>query len=335
MNAPQHIFILNTDVDESYLRSLNNQFAPLRAAGLLDCWSRSDLVPGSSVSQSVTERLQWATVIMPLLSSDYLADDKCQAIQSQAQALGKPFSPVLIRPCLWQYDPVLADLQPLPGDGKPVSGWPNPEDAFATIVRHFAPPTVQTAPRARPAGSAGVRTILFLGANPHMSEVDLSKEVREIEERLLSGKQRDSFQLEKKLAVRTRDLQQHFQNTMPHIVHFSGHGSAEKGLIFEDEAGNPKTVGDMALEGLFALFPSVECVVLNACFSANQAEAIRRSVPCVIGMKDNIPNKDAIAFSSGFYLSLAGGGSYEQAFRFGKNSMELNDSRTAWMPVML
>lgn len=335
MNGPQHIFILHADADDHYLQSLMQQFTPLRIAGLLEYWSRFDLTPGASISQSMRERLQWATVILPLLSADYLADERCRAVQSLARDLGKLIIPVLIRPCLWQYDPVLADLQPLPGAEIPVSGWSSQEDAMALVVRHFAPHTTQQKQQTKKVWDTGIRTILFLGANPRMSETDLSKEVREIEERLLSGKQRDSFQLEKKLAVRTRDLQQHLQNAMPHIVHFSGHGTAEKGLIFEDEAGNPKTVGDKALEGLFALFPSVECVVLNACFSAHQAEAIRRSVPCVIGMKDNIPNKDALAFSSGFYLSLAGGGSYEQAFRFGKNSMELEDPRAAWMPVML
>ena len=57
-------------------------------------------------------------------------------------------------------------------------------------------------------------------------------------------------------------------------------------------------VSTEALAGLFALFASsVECVVLNACYSAVQAEAIAEHIPHVIGMSQAISDQAAMEFA--------------------------------------
>ncbi|HMG53363.1 MAG TPA: hypothetical protein VK601_07770, partial [Kofleriaceae bacterium] len=45
-------------------------------------------------------------------------------------------------------------------------------------------------------------------------------------------------------------------------------------------------------------------VVLNACYAADQAEALRRSVDCVVGMAGAVSDEDARAYSVGFYRAL-------------------------------
>ena len=46
------------------------------------------------------------------------------------------------------------------------------------------------------------------------------------------------------------------------------------------------------LARLFEIFQdSVECVFLNACYSAEQAEAISQHIPYVIGMKQDLGNR--------------------------------------------
>ena len=83
----------------------------------------------------------------------------------------------------------------------------------------------------------------------------------------------------------------------PNFVHFSGHGSETNGVIFENEMGNSLLASPDALAGLFELFSEqIECVILNACFTENQAKAISEHIDYVIGMGNEISDKSAIEF---------------------------------------
>ncbi|MEB3216723.1 MAG: GUN4 domain-containing protein [Nostocales cyanobacterium 94392] len=163
-----------------------------------------------------------------------------------------------------------------------------------------------------------VQTILILAANPKdTKKLRLDEEVREIEAGLERAKNRDQFILEDKLAVRPRDIQRAMLDLNPQIVHFSGHGEEDEGLIFEDETGQTKLVDGEALAELFKLFPQVECVVLNGCYSEVQAIAIAKQVNYVIGMKKAIGDKAAIEFAVGFYDALLSGRPVEFAYKLG------------------
>ena len=70
--------------------------------------------------------------------------------------------------------------------------------------------------------------------------------------------------------MRYRDIHRAVIDFEPQIIHFSGHGSQEDGLVFEDATGQAKLVDAQALAGLFELFAdNVKCVVLNACYSGD------------------------------------------------------------------
>ena len=150
------------------------------------------------------------------------------------------------------------------------------------------------------------RKILLLAANPRgSSRLRLNEEVREIKEGLKRSKYRDKYSIAKAEAVRYRDIHRAILEYEPQIVHFSGHGSGEDGLLFEDESGEIKLVGAEALAGLFQLFAEqVECVVLNACYSKYQALEIARHIDYVVGMSQEIGDRSAIEFSVGFYDAL-------------------------------
>jgi AAA ATPase domain len=122
----------------------------------------------------------------------------------------------------------------------------------------------------------------------------------------------------------------------PKIVHFSGHGRSEAGLVFEDEIGNGKLVDGAAMAGLFELFADqLHCVVLNSCYSEVQAKAISQHIPYVIGMNQAIGDKAAIAFSVGFYDALGVGRDVEFAFKLGCNAIRLEGIAEHLTPVLL
>ena len=181
-----------------------------------------------------------------------------------------------------------------------------------------------------------VITILMLSANPkETARLRLDEERRDIEEGLERSQRRDQFRLVKKDAVRPRDIQRAMLDLNPRFVHFSGHGEGEKGIAFEDEAGKTKLVGAEALAGLFKLFAdSVECVILNACYSEVQAEAIARHIPYVIGMSEAISDQAAIEFSVGFYDALGAGREIDFAYALGCQAIQLAGIPEHLTPVL-
>ncbi|WP_084763412.1 NACHT and WD repeat domain-containing protein, partial [[Scytonema hofmanni] UTEX B 1581] len=171
---------------------------------------------------------------------------------------------------------------------------------------------------------AGAKTILLLAANPRdTSKLQLDVEVREIDEGLRRANKREQFKLEQKWAVRSRDFYRAILDTQPQIVHFCGHGTAEDGIILENEMKQTVYVQADALASMFKLFATkgVECVVLNACYSEVQAEAISQYVKYVIGMNKAVGDKAAVAFAVAFYDALGAGEDVEFAYELGKSQM--------------
>ena len=158
------------------------------------------------------------------------------------------------------------------------------------------------------------KTILILAANPFdTSRLRLPEEVREIQKGLALSEGRDRFQVVSQWAVRPDDLRRALFKYEPQFVHFSGHGTGEQGILLEDDVGNAKQVTGAALAGLFRLFPSVECVLLNACYSDVQAKAIARHIDYVVGMTKDIGDRAAIEFAVGFYDALGYGRKVSEA----------------------
>jgi tetratricopeptide (TPR) repeat protein len=182
---------------------------------------------------------------------------------------------------------------------------------------------------------AALKSILLLAANPKGTvSLRLQEEEREIKERLrLAGY--GKVPINSTGATRTRDIQQAMLDFKPQIVHFTGHGAGKDGLAFEDGAGQPKLVDSDALANLFKLFSTrVECVVLNACYSQVQAEAIAQHVDYVIGMSQAIGDRAAIEFAVGFYTALGVGESIEFAYELGCNAIQLEGIPEHLTPVL-
>jgi hypothetical protein len=169
------------------------------------------------------------------------------------------------------------------------------------------------------------RKILILSANPkRTTPLRLDEELREIKEGLKRSHSRDLFSIESAEATRYRDIRRAILDHQPNIVHFSGHGSGENGLVFEDETGCQKLVDTEALAELFKLFSAqVECVVLNACHSECQAQEIAKHINYVIGMSQAIDDRAAIEFSVAFYDALGAGKTYDFAYHLGCNAIAI------------
>lgn len=180
------------------------------------------------------------------------------------------------------------------------------------------------------------KTILVLAANPrNTTQLRLAEEVRDIEEALKRSENRSQFVLQTRWAVRPRDLVRSMTELQPNIVHFCGHGNAEEGIALEDNQGNIQLVNTEGLANLFKSFThQVECVFLNACYSKFQFEAISQYIDRVIGMEQEIKDRDAIEFAVSFYDALGSGQTYELAYKLGCVAMQLVGSPENLVPTL-
>ncbi len=119
-------------------------------------------------------------------------------------------------------------------------------------------------------------------------------------------------------------------------MHFSGYGTSAGALCLEDKLGKTHPVQPDALADLFELVAEhVECVILNACYSENQANAIARHINYVIGTSQAISDRAAIAFAVGFYQALGAGCSIEEAYKFGRAQIGLQGIPEKLMLVLI
>jgi hypothetical protein len=195
--------------------------------------------------------------------------------------------------------------------------------------------------------------ILFLAANPTgASPLALGEEARAIQVELERSGYRDCFELETRWAVQPLDLLRELRKLKPTVVHFSGHGGLspvstgvtgrrpsrdviaaaglsddnelQRGLFFQGLDGRAQVVTAQALHETFgAAGSSVRLVVLSACYSDLQADALRAHVDCVVGMSGSIDDDAARNFAIGFYGGLGERESIAAAFRQGCAAISL------------
>lgn len=194
-------------------------------------------------------------------------------------------------------------------------------------------------------------TILFLAANPSGTDkLALDREARAIQLELERSGYRDHFEFATRWAVQPLDLLHELRKLKPTVVHFSGHGGKNVGgeqrllprrdvvggelgldggkqrcgLFFQGTDGRLRVVSTEALTETFgAAGASVKLVVLNACYTEIQAEALLAHVDCVVGMGGSIQDDAARSFAIGFYGGLGEREAVATAYMQGKAAITL------------
>ncbi len=161
--------------------------------------------------------------------------------------------------------------------------------------------------------------VLFLAANPSgTSELALTQECAAITRELRMTPGRTSLDFQTRWAVTVDDLSRELNELEPTLIHFSGHGNAE-GIALVDQTGAAYLLTPEALAAIVQVTSeSVRAVVLNACYSDEQARVISEQVGCTVGMKGTISDEAAREFSVAFYRAIGHGRSVYNAYRQAK-----------------
>lgn len=148
------------------------------------------------------------------------------------------------------------------------------------------------------------KKILILAAFSAQSDLDLGKEIEEIEEIMQGGSK--SFDVDQRTAKTVDKVRQAIRYESPQIVHFCGHGLEDGSFLLDDENDKTKKhpLEPKGLAGFFSNLTDVECVILNACYSVKAADLIAENIAYVIGMNRAIGDDAAIKFVRGFYEAL-------------------------------
>ena len=137
--APIEVFYSYADADEDLRSKLDKHLSQLRHDGLITTWHKRQIIAGTDWVKALDEHLNMASVILLLISADFLASDYCYGVEMQRamerhDANEARVIPILLRPCDRQSAP-FGKLQSLPSDGRPVSNWHNSDEAFANIAQ--------------------------------------------------------------------------------------------------------------------------------------------------------------------------------------------------------
>ncbi len=168
-------------------------------------------------------------------------------------------------------------------------------------------------------------TVLFMASNPlDAPQLRLDVEARAIQEMIRKSNHRDSVSFETRWATRALDVIQAINEENPTIIHFSGHGSEDDEIVFQDNQGNAKLVSKEAIvQTMMSTSDEIKLVFFNTCFSFGQAQAMVQRVDAAIGMTTTIGDEAAKVFAAQFYSAIGFGFSLKKAFEQGKAALML------------
>ncbi len=134
---PCTIFLSYAHEDERWLRKLESHLSLLQRQGLISLWHDRRITPGTNWATTIDTHLETASVILLLVSADFLASDYCYGVEMkralERQETGEAqVIPILLRSVDWKAAP-FSHLQALPTDAKPITTWSD-EDAALTDV---------------------------------------------------------------------------------------------------------------------------------------------------------------------------------------------------------
>ena len=172
--------------------------------------------------------------------------------------------------------------------------------------------------------------ILLLAANPaYQPRPSLDREAQEIESRFRHSRSR--LEIKQQWITQPQDLRRALLEHKPQVVHFCGHGAGSDGVVLDGHL-----VDADALAGLLGLFSAnIKCVLLEACYSDVQAQAIAKRIDFVVGIHAAIGESAAIEFVSAFYDALGAEETIDFAFELGRNAVQLAGIPKELIPRLL
>lgn len=133
------MFYWSASADERLRYRLEQHLSPLKQEQWIEQWHERLIPPGAERALEIAQAMKRASIILLLVSPDFLASPRCSPLEVQrvlrrAKHGGVRVIPVILRPCDWKTTP-FARLECLPRGGKAVTEWQDQDAAFRDIVQ--------------------------------------------------------------------------------------------------------------------------------------------------------------------------------------------------------
>ena len=133
------VFFSYSHKDETLCDELNAHLAAMKRQNVIKNWTDRRITAGDEWRDEIEKHLDSADLILLLVSSDFLNSEFCYLIETSRALLRHESGdarviPVIVRPVDWQDLPI-SKLQALPKDSKPVTSWPNRDEAWQNVAQ--------------------------------------------------------------------------------------------------------------------------------------------------------------------------------------------------------
>lgn len=132
------LFFSYSHADESLRDQLETHLSGLQRQGIISSWHDRRITAGTELGEAIDDHLNAADIILLLISPDFIASDYCyeremnRALERHQKREARVI-PVILRPCDW-HDLPFGKLLATPKDGRPITMWPNIDEAFLDVV---------------------------------------------------------------------------------------------------------------------------------------------------------------------------------------------------------
>ena len=133
------VFFSYSHVDENLRDQLEKQLAMLKRQGVIETWHDRRIGAGQDIDEAIDQHINTDDIILLLVSPDFIASDYCYEIElkralERHEAGEAIVIPVILRACDWHHAP-FGKLLATPKDGKPVTQWPDRDEAFLQVAK--------------------------------------------------------------------------------------------------------------------------------------------------------------------------------------------------------
>lgn len=141
VDDPTHkvkLFISYSHEDEQLKNQLDKHLIMLKRSGKVEVWNDRQLIAGQEWDSEIKKEVLEADIILLLISADFnnseyiWKEELATAMARHEQGMARVV-PVILRKCEWNEMPY-AKLQALPKGARPVTEFPDKDDAFTDIA---------------------------------------------------------------------------------------------------------------------------------------------------------------------------------------------------------
>lgn len=136
---PVDLFYSYSHKDEGLRDELDTHLALLRRRGVLNVWHDRKITAGDQWRTAIDSHLESADIVLLLVTPDFIASDYCYDVEmthamQRHQAGQSRVVPVIARAVDFEGAP-FGEIQALPKDARPVTSWPNRDEAWTDVAK--------------------------------------------------------------------------------------------------------------------------------------------------------------------------------------------------------